>query len=77
MLQEVLTRMPDYRVEIEDLREVGDLVLVRARGVGHGASSGTPVDDPFWHALEVTHGKCTWWRNCSTEAEALEAIAER
>ena len=74
---QVFETMPDYKVEIEDLREIGDIVLVRARGVGHGASSGTPVDDPFWHALELTDGRCTWWRNCSTEAEALEAIAER
>lgn len=74
---QVFETMPDYHVEIEELREVGDHVLVRARGLGHGASSRTPVVDPFWHALEVTDGRCTWWRNCSTEAEALEAIAER
>jgi ketosteroid isomerase-like protein len=74
---EVFETIPDYRVEIEDLREVGDIVLVQARGLGHGAASGTPVVDPFWHAIEMKDGRCTWWRNCSTESEALEAIAKR
>ena len=74
---QVFEAMPDYTVEIEELREIGDIVLVRARGLGHGASSGAPVVDPFWHALEVIDGRCTWFRNCSTEAEALDAIAER
>jgi ketosteroid isomerase-like protein len=27
--------------------------------------------------MEMRDGRCTWWRNCSTESEALEAIAER
>lgn len=74
---QVIETIPDYTVEIEELREVDGIVLVRARGLGHGAGSGAPVVDPFWHALEVIDGRCTWFRNCSTEAEALEAIAER
>ena len=74
---EVFETIPDYRVEIEGMREVGDIVLVQSRGLGHGAASGTPVVDPFWHAIEMRDGRCTWWRNCSTEAEALAAIAER
>lgn len=74
---EVFETIPDYRVEIQGLREVGDIVLVQARGLGHGASSGTPVVDPFWHAIEMKDGRCTWWRNCPTEQEALDAIAER
>ena len=74
---QVFETIPDYRVEIQELREVGDIVLVQSLGRGHGASSGTPVVDPFWHALEMKGGRCTWWRNCSSEAEALEAIAAR
>jgi RND superfamily putative drug exporter len=29
--------MPDYRVEIQEMREIGDLVFVRSLGTGHGA----------------------------------------
>jgi SnoaL-like domain len=69
--------IPDYTVEIEELRDLGDITLVRSMGTGHGAASETPVHDPFWQALEWRDGRCTWWRNCNTEAEALDAIAER
>jgi SnoaL-like domain len=69
--------LPDYTVEVQEIRDVGDLVLVHSLGTGHGATSTTPVHDPFWQVLEWRDGKCLWWRNCSTEAEAHEAIATR
>ena len=73
----IMRFLPDYTVELEEVRELGDIVLIRSLGTGHGAASATPVHDPFWQALEWRDGKCIWWRNCSTEAEALEAIAGR
>jgi ketosteroid isomerase-like protein len=73
----IMSFLPDYTVEIEEVLETGDILLLRSLGTGHGATSGTPVHDPFWHAIEWRDGKCTWWRNCSTEAEAREAIAAR
>jgi ketosteroid isomerase-like protein len=69
--------IPDYTVEIEEIRDLGNVTLARSVGTGHGAASETPVHDPFWHAGEWREGRCVWWRNCSSEAEALEAIAER
>jgi hypothetical protein len=69
--------IPDYTVEVEEMRDCGDIVYVRSVGRGHGAASGTPVHDPFWQAIEWHDGLCTWWRNCSTEAEVEQAIAER
>jgi hypothetical protein len=66
--------MPDYTVEIQELRHLGDVVLARSRGLGHGASSATPVIDPFWHVVRWRNRKIVWWRNCSTEAEALESV---
>jgi hypothetical protein len=57
--------------DVADLAQLLDLDPV----VGH--SSGTPIVDPFWQAIELKDGRCTWWRNCSSEAEALEAIAAR
>ena len=61
---EVFETIPDYRVEIEDLREVGDIVLVKARGLGHGATSGTPVVDPFWHAIRASNISTRPTRDC-------------
>ena len=64
---------PDYSVEIEELHDLGDVTLGHIRGWGHGAESATPIVDPFWHPVRWRDGKCVWWRNCSTETEALEA----
>jgi ketosteroid isomerase-like protein len=73
----IVEMLPDYTLELEELRDMGDVTLARARGFAHGGSSGAPVIDPFWQPIQWRDGKCVWWRNCSTEAEALEAIAER
>ena len=70
----LLRAFPDYRIEIEELRDLGDVTLAHVRGWGGGASSAAPLVDPFWMPMRWRDGKCTWWRNCSTEQEALEAI---
>ena len=66
--------LPDYIIEIVELRDLGDITIVRVDGWGHGAASATPVIDPFWQPMRWRDGKCVWWRNCSTEAEALKAV---
>src|SRR5512144_119375 len=58
---------PDYAIEVEELRDLGDVTLAHIRGWGHGAGSATPIVDPFWQALRRRDGKCVRWRNCSTE----------
>ena len=74
---------PDIEVESRLVAMEGgyrgeeEIICLRSLGTGHGAASETPVHDPFWQVLEWRDGKCVWWRNCSTEAEANEAIAAR
>ena len=68
-----LGAFPDYTLEIEELRDLGDVTLGHIRGRGHAAESATPLLDPFWHPVRWRDGKVVWWRNCSTEAEALAA----
>ena len=68
---------PDYVVEIEEARDLGDVVLSHSRGIGHSAGSSTPIVDPFWQPLMWRDGRCVWWRNCPTEADALDAIEKR
>ncbi|MBA2629855.1 MAG: nuclear transport factor 2 family protein [Thermoleophilaceae bacterium] len=70
----VLGAMPDYTLEVQELRDLGEVTLGHIRGLGHGAASATPVVDPFWHPVRWRDRKIVWWRNCSTEAEALEAM---
>jgi SnoaL-like domain len=68
---------PDYTIKIEELRDLGDITVGRLSGWGHGAGSATPLIDPFWLVLAWKDGKCTWWRNCTTEQEALEAARKQ
>lgn len=74
---DLLGMIPDYSIEVEELRDLGEVVLTRFRGQGHGASSDTPLVDVQWHAARWQNGKLVWWRVCSTEAEALEAAGVR
>ena len=64
----------DYNLEVEELRDLGDVTLAHMRGWGHGADSGTLLVDLFWIPMRWRDGKIIWWRSCSTEAEALEAV---
>ena len=68
-----LGSFPDYTLVVEEVRDLGDTTLAHARGTGHLTGSATPFTDSFWEALMWRDGKCVWWRNCATEAEALEA----
>jgi ketosteroid isomerase-like protein len=72
-----LGAFPDYTLDIEELRDLGEVTLGRIRGWGHAADSATPLADPFWNPVRWRDGKIVWWRNCSTEAEALEAVGPR
>ena len=69
-----LGAFPDYTAEIQEIRDLGDVTLAHMRGWGHSAGSAMPLVDPFWQPVRWRDGKCVWWRNCSTEAEALEAV---
>jgi hypothetical protein len=73
----LLGAFPDYTIEVEELRDLGDVTLAHLRGWGYGAGSATPLIDPFWQPLKWRDGKCLWWRNCSTEQEALEVVRLR
>ena len=69
----LLGTFPDYRIEIDELRDLGDVTLGHLRGAGHGAESSTPLVDPVWQPLRWRDGRCVWWRICTSEEEALEA----
>lgn len=74
---DLLEGFPDYTVEVQDVRAVGEMTLARIRGRGHGAGSGTPVVETWWQSIRWRDGRCVWWRNFATEAEAREAVQPR
>ena len=63
----------DYNLEVEELRDLGDVTLAQMRGRGRGADS-TPLLDFVWIPMRWRDGKLIWWRTCSTEADALVAV---
>lgn len=63
----------DYVAEIDDVRDLGNVVFGRARLRGHGMGSGVAVEQPQWHVVEWREGKVIRWQTLASEAEALEA----
>ncbi len=39
-----------------------------------GVTGSTPVVETWWQLIRWSDGKCIWWRNFATEAEARGAI---
>jgi ketosteroid isomerase-like protein len=72
--ENLLAVLPDYTAEVEELHDLGDISLLKVRGRAHGAASNTPLVETFWQPIRWRDGLCTWWRNCATEAEAIEAV---
>ena len=65
---------PDYRMEVVEIRDSGDVAVATLRAVGHGAGSDLPVDDTIFQATRWRDRKCVWWQVFRTKAEALEAV---
>jgi ketosteroid isomerase-like protein len=72
--QNLLDAIPDYILEPVEARDLEDLTFTRLRTRGHGADSGTPVEDTVWIVADWRDKKVVRWRVLSTEAEALEAV---
>jgi ketosteroid isomerase-like protein len=69
----LLGTFPDFRAEIVELHDLGELTIAALRLRGHGAESDTPVDAVVWQVTRFRHGKCTGWRVYTSQSEALEA----
>ena len=48
---DVVETIPDYRVEMVEVRNLGDAAIAHLRGTGSGVASSTPIVDPFWQAV--------------------------
>ncbi len=70
----LLDVLPDYTAEVEELDDLGEMTLGQIRGTAHGAASFAPVVETWWQSISWRDGRCVWWRNFATEAEACETI---
>ena len=68
---------PDAEVELQELHDLGDLVLLALRAHGHGGGSAAPFDTRTWMIAKARDGKCVWWQAHASKAEALEAAGLR
>jgi ketosteroid isomerase-like protein len=75
--KDLLTVFPDFRTEIDEVRDLGDVTLARARLRGHGVESDAFFERPIWQVVEWRDEKAVWWRAFLSEAEALEAVSLR
>jgi ketosteroid isomerase-like protein len=72
-LQNLLDAIPDFAVEVVEVRELGDGTLTKMHTSGHGADSDSPLEETVWVAIQWRDKKVDWWGAFATEAEALEA----
>ncbi|HTQ68865.1 MAG TPA: nuclear transport factor 2 family protein [Solirubrobacteraceae bacterium] len=72
--RETLAALPDLRAELDQLRDLGDMVFARGHLRGTGSRSGAPIERTLWIAVEVRDGKAVSWHTHASEAEALKAV---
>jgi ketosteroid isomerase-like protein len=71
---DLLELLPDYRAEIVEVQDLGDMTLGQIRGRAHGAVSTTPVVETWWQSIRWRDGRCIRWRNFASKADAVETI---
>jgi len=73
ILGEWMTTWDDWREEVEEMREVGEQVLVVSTQRGRGKGSGVEWEGRFWMLYEIEGGKIARWTIYDDPSEALEA----
>jgi ketosteroid isomerase-like protein len=66
--------IPDFIIEVVEVRDLGDLTISTLNQRGHGSGSATPMDEAIWQVIRWRRGKSIWWSNFRTRPEALEAV---
>jgi ketosteroid isomerase-like protein len=75
--EDLLGIFPDFRVETQEARDLGDLVIGAVHVRGRGVDSDAPFEETLWGVSEWRNGKVVWWQTFGSEAEALEAAGLR
>ncbi len=74
---EALEILRDFEVELDEVRDVGHMTLVRGRLRGHGAESGASFERTYWGLFRWRDKRIVWWHAFESETEALEAVGLR
>jgi len=74
---DLLEVFPDYRIEMDGVREVGNVTLADVRGIARGVGSDAFAEQRFWQVTDWRDGRGVWWCNYLREDKALEALESR
>jgi ketosteroid isomerase-like protein len=75
--ENVAATIPNLRVDVEEIRDLGAVLFVKGRLRGTGAGSGAPFERELWQAVDFRDGRLVWWAAYMSEEEALAAAEER
>src|SRR5215207_6966667 len=76
-LQGLVDAFADLRLEVSEMRDLGDRVLAMGRLRAHGTESGVEIESPWAYLVEYRSGKAIWVRAFLDPNEALEAAGLR
>jgi len=71
---EISDAWEEIRIVAEEIRDLGDRVLVLGRIEGRGRGSGVPVDAPLGFVVDVRGGNMSRTRGYLDQAEALQSV---
>jgi ketosteroid isomerase-like protein len=75
--QRVLAFSPEFRLEVEEVRDPGDITVARMRAHCHDWQSDGPIEQMEWNVIKWWDRKAIWWFVVLDKAEALEAAGLR
>jgi ketosteroid isomerase-like protein len=67
----------DWHPRVEEVRDLGDALLLTIQFEGRGRTSGVPIDRRVWQVFRARDGQAIWWKIYPSEADALAAISTR
>jgi ketosteroid isomerase-like protein len=75
--EDLLAFVPDFNLEVLDVRDLGDRTIGTVHVRGHGVDSDAPFEQRVWQAGEWRNGRLVWWQTFGSGAEATEAAGLR
>jgi ketosteroid isomerase-like protein len=77
MIRDLYEAFDEFRIEISEIRDMGDRVVAIGRTRARGKASGADVDTPIGFVAEFRNGKAISIRGHLDPREALEAAGLR
>jgi ketosteroid isomerase-like protein len=59
-------------VEVEETRDLGDVIMLVVQQSGQGSASGVPIAQPFTWVMRFANDRCVRWRIYADHGRALE-----